>query len=83
VGVTGTWYEEPTLAKLPIVDALANRVNDLKNQGFTVAYVTAHWLTCRVTPLKKQVHPGWEYSKIHDPTRETFDTPRPRKFRNF
>jgi hypothetical protein len=30
-------------------------------------------------PLKKQVHPGWEYSRVHDPTRETFVTPRPNK----
>jgi hypothetical protein len=24
-----------------------------------------------VTPLKKQVHPGWEYNGLQDPTRET------------
>jgi hypothetical protein len=29
--------------------------------------------------LKKQVHPGWEYNGVHDPTRETFFTPRPSK----
>jgi hypothetical protein len=26
-----------------------------------------------VTPLKKQVHPRWEYSGFHDPTRETLN----------
>jgi hypothetical protein len=41
--------------------------------------VAAHWLACRVIPLNKQVHPGWEYNKVHDPTRETFMTPRPNK----
>jgi hypothetical protein len=33
--------------------------------------VAAHWLSRRVIPLKKQVHPGWEYSGLEDPTRET------------
>jgi hypothetical protein len=26
-------------------------------------------------PLKKQVHPGWEYSGLQDPTRETNEKP--------
>jgi hypothetical protein len=30
-----------------------------------------NWLARRVMPLKKQVHPGWEYSGLQDPTRET------------
>jgi hypothetical protein len=30
-------------------------------------------------PLKKQVHPGWEYSGSNDPTRETFHNLRPNK----
>jgi hypothetical protein len=33
--------------------------------------MAAHWLVCRVLPLKKQVHPGWEYSGLQDLTRET------------
>jgi hypothetical protein len=33
----------------------------------------ANWLAHQVTPLKKQVHPGWEYSELQDPTQETFD----------
>jgi hypothetical protein len=41
--------------------------------------MAAHWLARRVMPLKKQVHPGWEYNGVHDPTRETFVTPRPSK----
>jgi hypothetical protein len=31
----GTWSEEPTPAELPIVAALGNRVNNLKNPGLT------------------------------------------------
>jgi hypothetical protein len=33
--------------------------------------VATHWLARRVIPLKKQVHPGWEYNIFQDPTRET------------
>jgi hypothetical protein len=33
--------------------------------------VAAHWLACSVIPLKKHVHPGWEYSGLQDLTRET------------
>jgi hypothetical protein len=33
--------------------------------------VAAHWLARRVVPLKKQVHPGWEYSGVEDPTQKT------------
>jgi hypothetical protein len=35
--------------------------------------MVANWLIHRVTPLKKQLHPGWEYSGVQDPTRETSD----------
>jgi hypothetical protein len=35
--------------------------------------VAAHWLAHRVRLLKKQVHSGWEYSGVQDPTRETSD----------
>jgi hypothetical protein len=41
--------------------------------------VAAHWLAHRVMPLKKHVHPGWEYNGVQDLTRETFITPRPNK----
>jgi hypothetical protein len=54
--------------KLSIVAALVNRVNDLKSHGLTGVCVVAHWLTHQVMPLKKQVHPGWEYSGVQDPT---------------
>jgi hypothetical protein len=33
--------------------------------------VASHWLAHRVLHLKKQVHPGWEYSGLQDLTRET------------
>jgi hypothetical protein len=65
---SGTWSEEPTPAELPIVAALGNQVNDPKNQGLTSVCVVTHWLAHRVMPLKKQVHPGWEYNGVHDPT---------------
>jgi hypothetical protein len=76
---SGTWSEELTPAELPIVAALGNRVNDLKNQGLTDVCVTAHWLAHRVMHMKKQVHPRWEYNGVHGPTRETFGTSRPSK----
>jgi hypothetical protein len=62
-----TWTEEPTPVEIPIVATLGNRVNDHKNQGLTGVCVTANWLARRVMPLKKQVHPGWEYSGSNDP----------------
>jgi hypothetical protein len=33
--------------------------------------VATHWLAHRVIPLKKQVHPGWEYRGLQDLARET------------
>jgi hypothetical protein len=33
--------------------------------------MAAHWLARRVIPLKKQVHSGWGYSGLQDPTQET------------
>jgi hypothetical protein len=67
----GTWSEEPTPLELPQVAGLTNKVNSLKDKGLTGVYVVMHWLACRIQPLKKQVHPGWEYSRSQDPTRET------------
>jgi hypothetical protein len=65
---SGTWSEEPTPVELPIVASLGNRVNNLKNQGLTGVCVAAYSLARRVMPLKKQVHPGWEYIRVHDLT---------------
>jgi hypothetical protein len=56
----GNWVEEPTLVELPIITALANRVSDLKRRDLTGVCVAANCLAHRVTPLKKQVHQGWE-----------------------
>jgi hypothetical protein len=67
----GTWSEEPTPLEAPQVDALIDKVNLLKEKGLTRVCIAAHWLACRVQPLKKQVHSGWEYSGLQDPTRET------------
>jgi hypothetical protein len=63
--------EEPSVVDLHIVVAMANWVSDLKRRGLTGVCVVANWLARRVTPLKKQVHPGWEYNGLQDPTRET------------
>jgi hypothetical protein len=32
--------------------------------------MAAHWLVCKVLPLKKQIHLGWEYNRLKDPTQE-------------
>jgi hypothetical protein len=56
----GTWSEELTPLELPQVATLTNKVNLLKEKGLTGVCMAAHWLSCRVQPLKKQVHPSWE-----------------------
>jgi hypothetical protein len=66
-----TWVEEPTVAKMPLVTTLANRVNELKELSLTRVSVAANWLVCQVMLLKKQVHPGWEYSGVQDSILET------------
>jgi hypothetical protein len=50
---------------------LISKVLLLKEKGLTGVCVAAHWLARQVQPLKKQVHPGWEYSGLQDPTQET------------
>jgi hypothetical protein len=67
----GTWSEKLTPLYLPQVAALTNKVNLLNEKGLTRVYMAAHWPVCRVQPLKKQVHPGWEYSDLQDPSRES------------
>jgi hypothetical protein len=57
----GLWSEEPTPLELPYVTAL-------KEHGLTRVCVAFHWLARRVVPLKKQVHPGWEYNGFQDLT---------------
>jgi hypothetical protein len=51
--------------------ALTNKINLLKERALTGVCVATHWLACRVIPLKKQAHSGWEYIGLHDLTRET------------
>jgi hypothetical protein len=63
-------------AELPIVDALASQVSDLKRRGLISVCVAANWLAHRVTPLKKQVHPGWEYIGLQDLSRESIENIR-------
>jgi hypothetical protein len=58
---------------MSIISTLASRVNKLKGLNLTGVCVAANWLACRVTPLKKQVHPRWEYNEVQDPTQESSD----------
>jgi hypothetical protein len=54
----GTWVEEPTTSEIPLVSALAGRINELKDLGLTGVSMATNWLVCRLVPLKKQVHMG-------------------------
>jgi hypothetical protein len=71
------------MAELPIIVALGTRVSDLKRRDFSGVYVAANWLARRVIPLKKQVHPGCEYSGLQDPTQETSEKPEVKNIVNF
>jgi hypothetical protein len=53
--------------------ALTNKINLLKECNLTRVCVATHWLARQVVPLKKHVHPGWEYNGFQDPTWETSD----------
>jgi hypothetical protein len=45
----------------------------MKEHDLNGVCVVTHWLAHRVLPLKKQVHPGWEYSGVQDQTHKTSD----------
>jgi hypothetical protein len=60
------------------VAALIDKVNLLKDKGLTGVCVATHWLARRVQPLKKQVHPGWEYIGSQDSTQQTQEKNNPR-----
>jgi hypothetical protein len=66
----GSWLEEQTDAEMPVVQVLADQVSALKGLSLTGVSMVANWRACRVIPLKKQVHPSWEYNMIHDLTYE-------------
>jgi hypothetical protein len=53
------------------VTALTNKINLLKEQCLTGDYVATHCLGRGVLPLKKQIHPSWEYNGLQEPIRET------------
>jgi hypothetical protein len=57
-----TCVDDLTASEVPLVTALADRVSVLKELGIIGVSVAANWMVHRVTPLKKQVHLGWEYS---------------------
>jgi hypothetical protein len=47
-----------------IMTALASSVTELNGLNLIGADRAVNWLARRVTPLKKQVHPEWEYSGV-------------------
>jgi hypothetical protein len=65
-----TKIEELVEPKMLMVKAMISRVSELKDLGLTGVGVVANWLAHRVIPLKKQVHPAWEYCRVYDPTQE-------------
>jgi hypothetical protein len=74
----GTWSEEPTPLEAPQVAVLIAKVNLLKEKGLTGVCMASHWLTHRVRSLKKQVHLGWEYSRLQNATQETQEKMAPK-----
>jgi hypothetical protein len=58
---------------MPLVSTLAGQVSGLKELCLTRVSVATNWLVHRDTPLKKHVHPGWEYNGIEDLTHEMSD----------
>jgi hypothetical protein len=58
------WIEELVDAEMSAMKALANRISVLKGIGLTGVGMVTNWLACRVIPLKKQIHPGWEYCMV-------------------
>jgi hypothetical protein len=74
----GTWNKEPTPLEVPLVSALTNMVNLLNEKGLMGVCMAPCWLAHRVQLLKKQVHPGWQYSRLQDPTRETQENITPK-----
>jgi hypothetical protein len=67
----GTRNEELTPLEATQVAALTDKINLLKEKGLTGMCVAANWLARRVQPLNKNVHLGWEYSDLQDPTQES------------
>jgi hypothetical protein len=68
-----TWIEEPVEAEMPTVKVLASWVSELQGLNLIGVHVVNNWLAHRVAPVKKQVHLGWEYWTVEDPTRESSD----------
>jgi hypothetical protein len=62
------WPTPPEAAK---VATLSDKVNLLQGTCLTGVCMVTHWLAHRVQPLKKHVHPGWEYSGLQDRTQES------------
>ena len=53
------------------VAPLMKRIAELKQDGLTGIWVARHFLKYRLNPLKERVHPAFEYTGHHDPTRES------------
>jgi hypothetical protein len=52
------------MTEMPLVTVLASRVNELKELNLIEVSVATNWFVPGVVPLKKQVHPSWEYSVV-------------------
>jgi hypothetical protein len=55
---------------MPRVLTLAEMVSKLKGLRLIGVGMVANWLASQFISMKKQVHPGWEYNRINDPTCE-------------
>jgi hypothetical protein len=66
-----SWTEEPTATEMLVVLALAERMSKLKRLRLIKVDMVANLLPGRVIPLKKRIHPSWEYNGIQDPSCET------------
>uniref|UniRef100_A0A0D9W2R4 Uncharacterized protein n=1 Tax=Leersia perrieri TaxID=77586 RepID=A0A0D9W2R4_9ORYZ len=53
------------------VAPLMKKTAELKQSGLTGIWVARHFLKYRLNPLKDRVHPTFDYTGHHDPTRES------------
>jgi hypothetical protein len=54
----GSWVEELTEAEAPIIQAVVDRVSELKQLGLMGVDMATNWLPHRVVRLKQQIHPS-------------------------
>uniref|UniRef100_A0A0D9WQM8 Uncharacterized protein n=1 Tax=Leersia perrieri TaxID=77586 RepID=A0A0D9WQM8_9ORYZ len=66
-----SWKAKLTKEELLEVAPLMKKIAELKQSGLTDIWVARHFLKYRLNPLKDRVHPTFEYTGHHDPTRES------------